>query len=54
MKIYILIILLNICIIMQQIVIQEISKEIKQIKENNEILRIGFNHINIKLLNGGK
>lgn len=49
MKIYIIFLLLCMCIIIQQISIQKITKDIKQLKENQEVLRQGINILDKKI-----
>lgn len=48
MKIYIILLLLCMCIIIQQISIQKITKDIKQLKENEEVLRQAVNVLDKK------
>lgn len=50
MKITIILLLLNICIIIQQLVIQGILKDIKKLKENEEYLRKGINDLYKKMI----
>lgn len=49
MKIYIILLLLCICIILQQIVIQKVLKDIKLLQENQEVLRQGINILDKKI-----
>lgn len=49
MKIYIILLLLCMCIIIQQISIQKITKDIKQLKENEEVLRKVVNVLDKKI-----
>lgn len=49
MKIYIIFLLLCICIIIQQISIQRLTKDIKQLKENQEVLRKVINDLDKKI-----
>lgn len=49
MKIYIIFLLLCMCIIIQQISIQKITKDIKQLKENEEVVRQAVNILDKKI-----
>ena len=49
MKIYIILLLLCICIIIQQISIQKILKDIKLLQENEEVIRQAINDLHKKL-----
>ena len=49
MKIYIIFLLLCMCIIIQHISIQRLTKDIKQLKENEEVLRQAVNVLDKKI-----
>lgn len=49
MKIYIILLLLCMCIIIQQISIQRLTKDIKQLKENEEVVRQAINILDKKI-----
>lgn len=49
MKVNIILLLLSICIILQQIVIQKVLKDIKLLQENQEVLRQGINILDKKI-----
>ena len=49
MKVNIILLLLSVCIILQQIVIQRILKDIKLLQENQEVLRQGINILDKKI-----
>lgn len=49
MKVNIILLLLSVCIILQQIVIQKVLKDIKLLQENQEVLRQGINILDKKI-----
>ena len=49
MKVNIILLLLSVCIILQQITIQKVLKDIKLLQENQEVLRQGINILDKKI-----
>lgn len=49
MKVNIILLLLSVCIILQQIVIQKVLKDIKLLQENQEVVRQGINILDKKI-----
>lgn len=49
MEVNIILLLLSVCIILQQIVIQKVLKDIKLLQGNQEVLRQGINILDKKI-----